>query len=52
MVNTLTILFLAMILIALVIVKLPLSFWYRRFKMQIWHKFMIWKIERQLQKNF
>ena len=51
MVNALIILFSVLILAALVIVKLPLMFWYKRFKMQIWHQFIIWKIERKLQKS-
>ena len=51
MVNALIILFSVLILVALVIVKLPLMFWYKRFKMRIWHQFMIWKIERKLQKS-
>jgi len=41
----------AMVLIALLIVKVPLMLWYRRFRRWIWHRWIIWKIERNLQKT-
>ena len=46
----LIILFSAIALVTLLIVKLPLMLWYRRFKMMIWHHFIIWKIEQRMQK--
>jgi len=47
----LIILFSTMVLVALVVIKLPLMMWYRRFKMRIWHWFIILKIERKMQKK-
>ncbi|MFC1488117.1 hypothetical protein ACFLRN_10585, partial [Thermoproteota archaeon] len=40
-----------MFFIALLIVKRPLIQWYKGFRRWIWHRRLIWKIERNLTKT-
>jgi hypothetical protein len=51
MFDALIIFFSATVLASLIIVKRPLMIWHRRIKMRVWHQFMIWKIERKMQKK-
>jgi hypothetical protein len=51
MFDALIILLSAIVLVSLIIIKLPLTMWHRRIRMRIWHQFMIWKIERKMQKS-
>ena len=37
--------------ITLIVVKVPFMHWYYRFRKQIWHRWLIWKIERKLAKT-
>jgi len=41
----------SIVLVALFIIKAPYLFWYRRFRHWIWHRWIIWKIERNLAKT-
>ena len=40
-----------MVFITLIIVKVPLMHWYYRFRKEIWHRWLIWKIEKSMAKN-
>ena len=40
-----------MVLIALLIAKRPIMQWYKGFRRWIWHRRLIWKIERKLTKT-
>ena len=40
-----------MVLIALIIVKVPLMHYYKKFRREIWHRWIIWKIDRNLHKT-
>ena len=41
----------AMFFVTLVVAKVPLMFWYRKFRQKLWHRRLMWKIERNLAKN-
>jgi hypothetical protein len=32
----------------LIIDKIPLLYWYKRLRIEIWHRWIIWKVERNL----
>ena len=39
------------VVVALLVVKRPLTLCYRQVKMRIWHRFTIWKLERRIEKS-
>ena len=51
MLDPLIVLLSAIALFSLLMIKSPLIIWYSRFRRWIWHRWIIWKIERNLQKT-
>jgi hypothetical protein len=42
---------LMLVVISLIIIKRPLMIWYRKIRMHVWHQYVIWKIDRKIQKT-
>ena len=51
MMNPVVILASVLVSIAIINVKVPLVHYYKKFRREIWHRWIIWKIERDLPKT-